>query len=195
MSWTYRLMYAVGFAPWDFGIPEELKELVEGAQALQPGKVLDLGSGMGAKAIYLAEHSWRVTGIEAVPRAIAVARRRAAAAAVTVEFRGGDVTRLDSVGLTDKFDLIFDFGCFHGLGESQRAAYAAGVDKLAAPRATILMMAFSRALPPVPRGVVGEELRALFPDWRLAWERPATGEGTRAMRRAGATWFRLERGS
>src|SRR5438067_2275715 len=111
MSWTYRLMYAVGFTPWDRGIPDELRAITEGPAAMPPGRALDLGSGAGTKSVYLAGHGWRVTGVEAVPRALARARKQAARANVDVDFRAGDVTRLTELGLEPGFDLFFDFGC------------------------------------------------------------------------------------
>ena len=193
MSWAYRLMYAIGFTPWDRGIPAELQQVVDGPESLAPGRALDLGSGLGRKAIFLASHGWEVTGVEMVPRAVARARRRATEAGVQVDFRLGDVTRLEAVGLTSGFDLLFDFGCYHGLNVRQREQYSAGLSALAAPSATLLLMGFRKALPPVPKGVSAAELQEQFPGWQLLWERPVTTTVTAAMRRADAAWFRLHR--
>jgi 2-polyprenyl-3-methyl-5-hydroxy-6-metoxy-1,4-benzoquinol methylase len=115
MGIAYRLMYAVGFAPWDRIMPTELKQLMEGPEALPKGRALDLGSGKGTKAVYMAAHGWTVTAVEAVPRALKGARGRAQAAGVTVDFRLGDVTRLSDLGLEPGYSLLFDFGCYHGL--------------------------------------------------------------------------------
>lgn len=191
MSLAYRLMYALHFAPWDRDAePGPLRELLA---TLPPGRALDLGAGLGGKALYMARQGWRVTGVEAVPRAVRRARERAARAGVEVDFREGDVTRLEELGLgASAFDLVFDFGCFHGLNDRQRDAYARGVDAAAAPGARLLMMGFTRALPPVPSGVSGGELtRRLGPGWRLLWERAEEQGGTNAMRRAAAAWFCL----
>lgn len=186
-------MYAIGFAPWDRGIPAELQQIVNGPEALAPGRALDLGSGLGRKAIFLASNGWAVTGVEMVPRAVAGARRRASEGGVQVDFRVGDVTRLETVGLTSGFDLLFDFGCYHGLNERQREQYSAGLSALAAPSATLLLMGFRKALPPVPKGVSAAELLERFPGWQLVWERPVTNATTAAMRRADSAWFRLRR--
>ena len=48
--------------------------LVAAAEALQPGRALDLGCGEGADAIWLAGRGWEVTGVDVSP----VALRRAA---------------------------------------------------------------------------------------------------------------------
>lgn len=194
MSTLYRLMYLLGFTPWDAVRPAELRELIEGPTALPRGRALDLGSGKGAKSIYMAEHGWKVTAVENVPRALAEARNRAEAAHVTVDFRLGDVTRLSELGLEPGYDLLFDFGCFHGLKAAQRDAYAQGVRSIAAPGAMLLMMAFTRALPPVPVGVSESELMDRFgSDWTLLGSHPDHSAGTSAMNRAGASWFCLSR--
>jgi Cyclopropane fatty acid synthase and related methyltransferases len=187
-------MYLVGFTPWDGVHPDELHEVIEGPAALPPGRALDIGSGKGGKAIYMATHGWKVTAVDNVPRAVAQANKRAAAAQATVDFRLGDVTRLTELGLDPGYNLLFDFGCYHGLKAVQRAAYAHSVNALAAPGATLLMMAFTRPVPPVPSGVTEPELIERFGDrWRLAWSHPDRSRGTSAMTRAGATWFCLAR--
>jgi len=193
MGIVYRLMYAVGFTPWDRVTPNELKRVIEGPDALPKGRALDVGSGLGTKSIYIAAHGWHVTGVEMVPRAVREAMRRAKAAGVEVDFRLGDVTRLGDLGLEPGYSLVFDFGCYHGLKQEERARYAAGVTALAAPTATLLMMAFTRALPPIPSGVSESELRERFGAWDLAWSRPSEESGTPAMIRAAASWFCLKK--
>jgi hypothetical protein len=104
------------------------------------------------------------------------------------------VTRLADLGLEPGYTLLFDFGCFHGLNSAQRDAYAKGVKSIAAPGAMLLMMAFTRALPPVPIGVSEPELKErLGADWELLWSHPDRSAGTSAMNRAGASWFALSR--
>jgi SAM-dependent methyltransferase len=187
-------MYLLGFTPWDQVHPKELTEITEGPDALPPGRALDVGTGKGGKAIYLASHGWKVTAVDNVPRALAQARKRAEAAHTNVDFRLGDVTRLADLGLDPGFDLIFDFGCYHGLKSAQKDAYALGVTSLAAPGARLLMMAFTKALPPVPGGVSESELVARFGDsWSLLWSRTDRSEGTSAMKRAAPGWFCLSR--
>ncbi len=187
-------MYLLGFTPWDGVQPDELNAIIEGHAALPPGRALDIGSGKGGKAIYMAIHGWKVTAVENVPRAVAQARKRADAAQATVDFRLGDVTRLAELGLEPGYHLLFDFGCLHGLAAVQRDAYAQGVTNLAAPGATLLLMAFTRPQPPVWSGVTEPELIERFGDgWRFAWSHPDRSGGTSAMKRAGATWYCLTR--
>ena len=48
------------------------------AAALPPGRALDLGSGEGADAIWLAEHDWQVTGVDISATALSRAAQAAA---------------------------------------------------------------------------------------------------------------------
>lgn len=190
MGIAYRLMYAIGFTPWDRVMPTELKQIMEGPEALPKGRALDVGCGKGTKAIYMAAHGWQVTGVDLIPKALREARKRAVAARVEVDFRLGDVTRLGDLGLTPGYSLVFDFGCYHGLKSEQRDRYVEGVTALAAPGATLLMMAFTKAPPPFPSGVSESELRErLGAAWDLARNEPSVDRDTPAMIQA--AWFRL----
>lgn len=193
MGIAYRLMYAVGFTPWDGPVPGPLKDMIEGPNALPAGRALDLGCGKGTKSVYIASHGWEVTGVDFVPRAVKEARRRAEAAGVKLDFHQGDVTKLADLGLRPGYSLVFDFGCYHGLKREQRTSYADGVTALAASGATLLMMAFTKALPPVPSGVSESELRERFGAWDVAWSRSNERAGTPAMVRAAAAWFCLKK--
>lgn len=185
-------MYRLGVTPWDGAVPEELADLVTGPGSLAPGRALDLGSGSGTKAIFIASHGWDVTAVESVPRAVATARRRAAAAGADIDFRQADVTRLGELELEPGYNLVFDFGCYHGLSSAQRDAYARGVSSLVAGGATLLLMGFAKAQYPVPLPVTEADLiQRLGQDWKVAWSHPQRTAGTAAMNRSAATWFCL----
>jgi len=136
-----------------------------------------------------------VTGVEYVPRALEEARRRAAKAGVKVDFRRGDVTRLGDLKLDPGYNLVFDFGCFHGLKSLQRGAYVQGVNSLTASGATLLMMAFTKPVPPITAGVTEAEILERFgPEWKMAWSRVAEVEnGSVATRRGMPGWYCLVR--
>jgi SAM-dependent methyltransferase len=182
--WTF---YALGLRVWERETPAAaLVALVEGAGAL-PGRALDLGCGSGTDSVYLARRGWDVTGVDLVPRALALARRRAAAAGVAARFVLGDVTRLQELGVGGGYALLLDFGCFHTLPADQRAAYVAGVSAAAAPGATFLLYGFARPprLAPVAAGLTPEEVRRRFvgPRWALDGAEPVP---TAALRVGGA---------
>ena len=107
-----------------------------------------------------------------------------------------DVARLGRLGLEPGFTLVFDRGCFHGLDDSRRAACADAVSDLAAPGATLLMMALApNRVPAAPAGIEDAEVRARFADWRLVSASPDTeGERSGPLRNVPRTWYRLVRG-
>jgi cyclopropane fatty-acyl-phospholipid synthase-like methyltransferase len=196
VSLVYRIMYLVGFSPWDTGeVPAELTAVVEGPEALPAGRALDIGCGTGTQSVYLAGHGWEVTGIDAVQKPLRRARTRASAGGVSVRWIRGDVTRLQEAGLQPGVGLFFDRGCFHGLNERERAAYAAGVTELASPGATLLLMAFARNNVLVaPTGVDEPEIARTFGDWELTSSAPDSGpDPDGPMRDVPRHWYRLTR--
>ena len=170
---VYWLAYRLGLAVWRRPTPPaDLVALVEGPSALPTGRALDLGCGTGTDAIYLAIHGWDITGVDAVPKALATARRDASAAGVAPRFVQGDVTRLHELGVGEGYALIVDFGCFHTLPEDRRPAYVAGVSEAAAPGATLLLYGFRRPpkAAPMHAGVTTDEVQQRFSGagWELA---------------------------
>ncbi|SRR6266508_3518873 len=198
MSLRFQLAYLFGYAPWDRwrGKPlKRLRELFEGPQALRPGRVLDLGCGMGRATIYLAKQGWKATGIDAVERALRVARRRAARSGVSVEFVRGDVTRLDRAGLIGPFDLFLDLGCFHILSDQERRLYSESVTRVATADARLILFAFGHNKHVLgPRGAEREDIeRSFSPGWTIVWSAPETELPYRTPRGASATWYMLQR--
>ena len=84
---------------------------------LRPGRdrrrVLELGTGTGPGAIYLAERGFDVHAIDLIPEAIAEARRIAAERGLEVRFEVMDVTRIPRHG--PAYDLIVDSYCLQGI--------------------------------------------------------------------------------
>ncbi len=196
MSLVYRLLYGVGFTPWDTGkVPGELVELIEGDDALPHGRALDIGCGTGTQSAYLAGKGWQVTGIDAVEKPLRKARARATANGVSVEWLRGDVTQLSKLGLTPGYTLFFDRGCLHGLNPTEQAAYAAGVSELAAPGATLLIMAFVRNNVLVgPAGVDESEIVKAFPNWKLSSAETDSGPAPPGpLGKIARRWYRLVR--
>jgi SAM-dependent methyltransferase len=170
VSLLYGLLYRIGFTPWDTDKPPaELQAIAEGAGALPPGRMLDLGCGTGRDAVYLAGHGWQVTAVDNVERALQQARARAAARNVTVEWVNGDVSRLLQLGLQPGYTLVFDRGCYHGLRQRERQAYAAAVTALASQGATLLIWArhHNRRLLE-PAGADGAEITTRFAEWDVS---------------------------
>ena len=197
MSVLYHLMYRLNFTPWDTGIiPPELSALVEGSDALPPGRALDLGCGTGAQAVYLAQHGWQVTGVDLVPQPLEDARRKADAAGVRPTWVQGDITRLSDLGIGIDYNLILDLACFHGLTVEQRPGTARQITSIAAPGAIFLLAAFAPGRRgPLPSGIGRDEVERLFGDhWELLWQRRAPDAPLpRFLRSADPAWYCLRR--
>jgi SAM-dependent methyltransferase len=193
----YRLMYRLGFAPWERrNVPELWRPLFEGPDAMEPGRALDIGCGSGRDAVHLAGRGWEVTAIEFVDKALAMAKQRATDEGVEVRWIRGDVGELGRLGLEPGYTLLYDFGCIQGLSDSGRRGATAGLTELAAPGARLLLLAFKagrRML--LPRGMDREQVVALLGDrWELQRaESVVTEDMPPPVRRAEPTLYRLAR--
>jgi SAM-dependent methyltransferase len=159
------------------------------------GQALDLGCGTGMHAVELARRGWQVTGVEIVPKALRVARKRALHAGVDVRLICGNVTALRAAGVGNDFGLVLDFGCFHGLGDAERAAMGREVSAVTAPGATMLMIAWVPGRRgPLPRGASRCDIEAVFAGWNTVGEEklPVTAL-PRPLRNAGPRCYRLRR--
>jgi cyclopropane fatty-acyl-phospholipid synthase-like methyltransferase len=136
---TFNLWY-LRRPPWDSGIvPPELEDFI---RENPPGRALDLGCGTGTSSLALARAGWTVTGVDFVRRAIHVAKQKARATNLNVDFLAADVTGLPQPVFTFPHDLVLDIGCYHGLSPSGRAAYLQQLDHLLTPGGTWLLYGF-----------------------------------------------------
>jgi SAM-dependent methyltransferase len=205
MSLAYRVLYGVGFTPWEqlasiscvAEAVEALFEHEEDGRRPPYGPALDLGCGSGFWAVMLARRGWEVTGVDFVPKALRRARERVQEAGVEVRLVEGDVTDLRTAGVGSGYPFLLDFGVFHDeLTDSQRAAMGREVTAVAAPGATLLMMAWARRRRgPMPRGASGADIEAAYPDWTVIDEQPFDLSASRFFRhmKADPRFVRLRR--
>jgi SAM-dependent methyltransferase len=195
----YRFLYRLGFAPWERrDVAESWRPILDGPHAPAPGRALDVGCGSGRDAVHLAKRGWRVTAVEFVDKALAAARQRAAEEGVDVEWVQGDVGQLGRLGLEPGYSLLYDYGCIQGLPDPARRGAAAGLTELAAPGATLLLLAFrARRALLLPRGMDEDDVVTLLGDgWDLEHSESAvTDDAPAPIRRANPTRYRLTRRS
>jgi len=184
----YERAYRRRKTPWDTGIPPpELVEVVEGPNALEPGRALDLGCGTGTNVIYLVQHGWTAVGVDFASHAIESARRKAdwVSGATFVE---GDVTRSSELGVEGPFDLVLDIGCFHSVGPSRRDAYVREAARVTRPGSVMKIFAFGPRLKlPGTHRTREPEIRRRFAG---AFELERVQPGSHPP---GAAWFSLRR--
>ncbi len=161
--------YLEGTIPWDTGIsPPELLEAISGAQALQPGRALDIGCGTGTNSITLAKHGWQVLGVDFVEAAVTQATLKAAneqdeifRMGGSVQFLCADVTCLEAP--SRPYNLVFDLGCLNGIPYTLRSEYGRVVSEQAAPEGLFLL--YTHLPNPDRQGPLGcspEEIDVLF---------------------------------
>jgi hypothetical protein len=127
---------------------------------------------------------------------VASAKQRAVEEGVEVQWVAADVAQLGRLGLKRGYDLMYDFGCIHGLADAAREGAVAGLTQLAAPGATLLITAFKAGRrTALPRGMNQQDVVALLGDrWDLEESRSVATEDMPAfLRRANPTVYRLTR--
>ena len=136
----YRRTPDVATLPWH---REEAPALLQRAVAKRaaPGRALDLGCGVGVYATWLASKGYQVVGIDFVPAALELARERAKAAGVTVEFLQADVI---DYAPSNGFDLVLDSGCLHHVPAARIAAYRACLDRWLLPGGDFVLVHFGK---------------------------------------------------
>lgn len=163
----FTLFYWFRDPPWDTGItPPEVYRFLENNP---PGRALDLGCGTGTNVITLAEHGWQATGVDFVPRAIRIARRKARRQGLEkrVDFFVGDV--LSQKSFQGMYDLILDIGCFHSFSGPDVETYRENIKTHLAPGGTLLLYVHLRQEPGSGHGAAEADLALLGEYLSLEW--------------------------
>jgi len=170
----FEAYYAAPRAPWDIGRPQ--RAFVEAADAIG-GRVIDIGCGTGDLSLWLAERGRSVTGVDFLEKPLAVARQKAAARGLAVNFLQLDARDVGEI--PERFDAATDCGLFHVFDDAGRAAYVRAVTALLEPGARLFLLCFAVGEPGEhgPRRVGEQELRGAFVDgWDVERIEPARFE-------------------
>lgn len=124
--------YASGQLPWDTGQPEPVLVDFVTSGAVMPSLTLEIGSGTGTNAIWMAERGFDVLGVDVSPLAVERARARLAGRALRCRFAALDF--LAASLPAGPFQFVFDRGCFHVSDEpDERHQFAARVPAALTP--------------------------------------------------------------
>jgi cyclopropane fatty-acyl-phospholipid synthase-like methyltransferase len=157
--------YAAGGmpAPWDICRPQPgFARLAEAG--LLTGQLLDAGCGTGEQTLLAAQHGADALGVDISPRAIELARAKAAERGLPAQFEVANALYLGELGRA--FDTIIDSGVFHTFDDADRAQYVISLAGVLRPGGHCYLMCFSDRQPGTlgPRRVSQDELRAAFAD-------------------------------
>ena len=114
--------------PWNAGQPDpELVRLIE-SQAIPVGRAIDIGTGPGHDAIFLAKKGFRVLAVDIASSAVELAKINAkkAGVEVAIDYRVESVLKLSSPGRTATF--VNDRVCFEVLDKEDREDRSSGVE-------------------------------------------------------------------
>lgn len=98
------------------------------AADLPPGRALDLGCGPGALALGLADHGWRVTGVDFAEAAIDLARAAAHNHGINTTFVVADAAQWRP---PCRFDLVVSAYALPPRGPDRNAVFATAMSALA----------------------------------------------------------------
>lgn len=152
--------YHDGPPPWDIGQPQPAiaRLASEGGFA---GAVLDAGCGTGENALLVASLGLSVLGFDVAATALAIAREKAAARGIEVEFVAADAFHLEHLGRM--FETVLDCGLFHTFDGDERPGYLASLASVTKHNGTLYVLCFSDEGPETgPHPISQEELRAAF---------------------------------
>jgi SAM-dependent methyltransferase len=124
-----------------------------------PGRVLELGSGHGRNAVFLAGRGWSVDAVDFSSEAIEWAAERAEASGVAVNFQSCDI--FDATFAEGAYDLVYDSGCFHHLAPHRRPHYVELVRRALKPGGHFGLVCFR------PEGGGGYTDREVYQNWSL----------------------------
>ena len=129
----YNRVYSTGARYWNQHEPSRALKRFLHKYGLKKGRLLEMGCGEGFEARFLARSGFDVTGVDISPTVVEKCRIDAEAKGLSIEFRLGDMTRLDF--FPDRsFDLVVAVGSYHMLNDPKdRAKCMAEMARLLKP--------------------------------------------------------------
>lgn len=128
---AWNAAYLSGNCAWNTGAPSPELKLRLNELKIGPSRILDIGCGTGANAIFLAQQGHSVTAIDFAEEAIRQARNQNQRNETDVQFVVADF--LDFHHGEGSFDLVLDSGCYHSCRLSSVARYMAALHRILKP--------------------------------------------------------------
>jgi SAM-dependent methyltransferase len=145
-------------APSDF--------VIEAAKGLKPGTALDLGTGQGRNAVYLARQGWDVTGLDISQAGLNAAKENAATAGVRIQTVKADYGSFEFGA--EQWDLIVMDYAWAPVSEPD---FVAKIERSLRPGGVILFEHFinnpNNPYAPMIRALGPNELKNYFPGFEI----------------------------
>ncbi len=137
--------------------------VVEYASGLTPGSALDLASGPGRNALYLAARGWRVTALDGSPVAIQILLTRSIERKLAIDARVSDLEAGNLEMEPGNYDLVLS--CYY----FQRSLFPVIKSALRPGGLAIVIAHLADADRPqgTPTRAYSGELPSLFHGWRI----------------------------
>ncbi len=134
-----------GTPPWEIGHPQPgMAALLDAGRVT--GRVLDVGCGTGKLTLLASSRGLDATGVDSSPRAIAIARDRAAERGLTgARFEVGDALDLSWLGA--QFDTVLDSGVFTSSRTPSVPSTSSSIRRVLVAGGRYHLMVFSDAQP------------------------------------------------
>lgn len=166
-QWWNEMYEGETAPPWDIDEPQPALVEVAREEGLS-GRVLDVGCGTGAHALWAAERGHAATGIDVSAEGIRQARAKARERDLDVAFRVGNALDLsDDVG---GFETVLDSGLFHAFEAEKRDAYADELAGVVSSDGRVFLVGFADGAPDDwgPNPLTPDDVRSAFgADWRV----------------------------
>jgi len=166
--------YRAALVPWASDSCDDDLAAALAAHVPAPGRLLDLGCGLGQVARHAAAIGHRVVAIDVSDVALAAACARDSDS--TVVWVRDDIC---ASALAGPFDAIVDRATLHALPRERAAAWARAVDRRAARDAIVIVKCHTAGVLGATAGWTAAALAALLPAFAIVDDQPAELPGVR----------------
>lgn len=149
--------------PWELGKPRDgLVKIVEKGIVV-PDRALDLCCGVGTNPIFLAKKGFEVIALDISDKAVEIAKNKSSMEGVEILFLVADYLHLPLLG--EKFNFIFDFGCFHHVNPKKRTNFIEGIYNVLKSNGVFLLTCFSNRNGEAWNHFTRDQLKHIFHDF------------------------------
>ncbi|UVE49335.1 class I SAM-dependent methyltransferase [Haloferax larsenii] len=175
-AWWNEVYESEPAPPWDIDEPQPA--FVEAARKTGlSGRVLDVGCGTGAHALWAAAAGHTAVGIDFSSEAIEHAREKAERRGLDATFRVADALDLpDDIGT---FDTVLDSGLFHAFESDERERYADELAGIVPVGGRVFLVGFGDDAPEDggPNPITPDDVSSAFAtEWTVSKTRDVTFE-------------------